>query len=134
MSATLAASGMTTINFVEAKGSVNPSGPIGRDISQPGVAGLARMRTGYVGKPFRVSTVGAYATANAQALGKILYAQYRERTATYTDPRGIVWYNVVVLEVQITDDPRIISGTGQLAGMSYLLMAEWELQSAAIQY
>lgn len=128
------AAALTTINFVEANGPVNPSGPIGKDISQPGVAGLARMRIGYVGKPFKLTTVGAYANANALSLGKILYTQYREHNVTYTDPRGIVWYNLIVLDVTITDDPRIISGTGVLSGMSYLLMAEWELQSAAVQY
>lgn len=136
MSATMAEafSALTTINFIEANGPVNPSGPIGRDISQPGVSGLARMRIGYVGKPFKISTIGAYANASAQAAGKILYAQYREHNVTYTDPRGIVWYNLFVLDVTITDDPRIISGTGLLSGATHLLFAEWELQSGALSY
>lgn len=127
----LASSGMTTIGFIKVDGPVNPAGIIGRDISQAGVWGIARMRVGYRGEPFRIRTIGAYSSGANMALGKILYLQYRERLATLTDDHGTAWSNLLVLGVQITDDPPILSGTGLVSGASHLLMAEWELQATA---
>lgn len=136
MSATMAdyLGALTTLGFVKADGAVNPSGPVMKDISQPGVAGRAYLRDGYHGAPFRLTTMGAFSSANDAAAAQILYAQYRTRNVTFTDHNGNAWANLFVLNVTIVDTKRIMSGVGQLSGMSYLVFAEWELQSAAIQY
>lgn len=130
----MASSGMTTLGFIQADGPVNPSGPIMRDVSQPGVSGKAYMRTGYAGEPFRIRTIAAFATAGALATAQILYTNYRSRNVTFTDDHGNAWANLFVLGVQITEHRRIISGVGSLNGMTRVLIAEWELQSAAVSY
>jgi len=125
---------LTSLGFVRADGAVNPSGPVMKDVSQPGVAGAAFLRDGYKGMPFRLTTMEAFANAANVATAQILYAQYRTRNVTFTDHNGNSWANLFVLNVTITDTKRITSGVGLLSGMSYLVFAEWELQSVAVGY
>lgn len=125
---------LATLGFLRADGPVLPSGPMMRDISQPGVAGRAYQRIGYAGRPFNVQTLAAFTFPNDLALAQILYAQYQTRNVTFTDDHGNTWYNLFVLEVQIGEARRISSGVGSLAGKNYILMATWALESAAVQY
>jgi hypothetical protein len=125
---------LTTLGFVDMQGAVLPSGPMMRDISQPGVAGKAYQRFGYAGRPFKIQTVGAFTSAANAALAQILYAQYQTHNITLTDVHGNTWANLFVLNVQIVEVKKIASGVGTLAGRSHLVIADWEMESAAVVY
>lgn len=125
---------LTALGFVRADGAVNPSGPTMKDVSQPGVAGRAYLRDGYHGMPFRITTMAAFASSANVATAQILYARYRTRNVTFADHNGNSWANLFVLNVTITNTQRITSGVGLLSGMSYMVFAEWELQSVAVGY
>lgn len=136
MSATMADydGALTTLGFLYMDGAINPSGPVGRDISQPGVAGIARLREGYMGQPFSVRTMAAFSSAVDLGTAMVLYTNYRERNVTIIDDQGNTWYNIFVIGVRIVEHRRISGGVGLLSGYTRLLFAEWELQSAAVSY
>ncbi len=125
---------LATITFKVMTGPMHPSGPLMKDISQEGVAGAAFQRYGYRGQRFKVQTLAGYTSAAALALGKILHAQYQTRNIDLTDALGVAWSNVMVHSVVFTNEQKIMSGVGSLAGCTHILEAEWDLQSVAVGY
>lgn len=127
-------SALTALGFIRMDGLPEASGPMMKDISSEGVPGRAYMRYAYCGKPFRLTTRAAVAASTDVALLQILYAQYQTRNVSITDDMGNTWANMFVLSARVTGAQKIVSGVGDLSGMSYLVYAEWEIQSAAVSY
>lgn len=125
---------LATITFKVMNGPVHPSGPMMKDISQEGVAGAAFQRFAYRGQRFKVQTMAAYSSALNLSLGKILHAQYQTRNIDLTDALGVTWSNLMVWSVAFVNEQKITSGVGQLAGLTHILEAEWDLQSVAVGY